>query len=92
MYKAEKETGFFWHWQNLKKEDRTKHLLNGRAWLHHRPEGVFGVQWVIPTTHLHGYIEFNGGDHQILVSFACGLFALWVHIEGSRLLRRLPVM
>jgi len=94
MYRKGEESGFFWHWQNLKKEDHVRgKLLYGRGWIHHRKSRVvLGADWSIPTTHLHGYIEFNGGDHQIMVSFACGLFALWVHIDGSRLLARLPVM
>lgn len=84
MKTAEKERGFFWHWQNLKKEDHTKHLLNGRAWLHHRPRGVFGVQWVIPSGNFHIDFALGGGNDQIRFSIALGLFAFYFHMDDWR--------
>jgi len=91
MYKVEKEHGFFWHWQNLKKEDSTKHLLNGRAWLHHRPGGVFGVQWVIPSGNVHVDLTVGGCEDQLRFSVALGLFALYFSFERWSWLQKLKV-
>lgn len=72
------------HWQNLKKEDRTKDWLNGRAWLH-VGNAVFGCQWVIPTSKFG--ISFGidaNGDSQLEGNIGCGLFAFYWHVEGIR--------
>src|SRR6266702_6474682 len=78
---AEKQHGFFWHWQNLKKEDSTKQWLYGRAWLHHRPQGVFGVEWNIPTRSFHIDLTVGGCEDQLRISVACRLFGLYLSFE-----------
>lgn len=63
------------HWQNLKKEDRTKHLVHGRAWI-----GEFNIEWSIPTRFWHIHLNLNHYDEAAIgLSIALGLFSF--HIE-----------
>jgi hypothetical protein len=81
--------GFWWHWQNLK-EDSPKAWLHGRAWLHHRPDGVFGVSWCAPSHDVH--VEaIIGGHQQLQLSVSCGLFALYFTFEQWSWLRKWKV-
>lgn len=65
----------FFHWQNLKKEDRTKHLLYGRAWV-----GEFNIEWSVPTRFWHIHLNLNYYDEAAVgFSVALGLFSF--HIE-----------
>jgi hypothetical protein len=80
---------FWWHGQNLKKEkDTMGHpWFYRRGWLHDRRSRFeLGICGIIPSRFLHAYIQF-GDEHQITVSIACWLFALWVHVGGIRALR-----
>lgn len=73
------------HWQNLKKEDRTKHLLNGRAWL-----GEFEFEWSIPTRFWHIHLNLNYYDDAAIgLSIALGLFSFHIENRNKWLFRQL---
>src|SRR6266567_1371071 len=82
-----KESRFWWHWQNLKK-DLPKAWLHGRAWLHHRPAGVFGVEWVIPTRSFGVHLFVGGMEDQLRFNVSCRLFGLYFSLERWPWLRK----
>lgn len=84
---AEKRPRFWWHWQNLKEDYKGKGI-HGRAWLHNRPRGVFGVEWHLPSWDFHVRITVGGGNDQLGLSLACGLFALYFSFEQWALLKK----
>lgn len=88
---AAKEPRFWWHWQNLKKDEPRRVGIHGRAWLHQRPQGEFGIEWHLPTTSFHIRLTV-GGNHQLDASVGCGLFALYVHFDGWSRLRKFEAL
>lgn len=78
-----KERRIWWHWQNLKKEDRTRGWLNGRGWLH-VGNATFGSQLVMPTSKFGISFSIGDSEYQLSGSVGCGLFAFYWHLEGVR--------
>lgn len=78
-----RERRIWWHWQNLKKEDRTREWLNGRGWLH-IGNAVLGCQWVLPTNRIGFSFNIGDGEDQLSGNILCGLFAFYWSIEGVR--------
>lgn len=75
-----------WHWQNLNETGkRGGALREGRGWLHFSDyDGpTLGVSWQVPTRFLKVGLDIGGGggEYDLSVTFACGLFALWLHLE-----------
>ena len=82
---------FWWHGQNLKKDKDTigRPWFYRRGWLHDRRSNFeLGLCLQVPSRFTHAYIQLGDCDHQITVSLACPLFALWIHVEGIRWLQR----
>jgi len=71
----------------LKKEDRSRGWLNGRAWLHVE-NAVLGCQLVMPTNKFGMSFNIGDGEHQLSGSIGCGLFAFYWHVEGVRWLHK----
>lgn len=86
-----------WHSQNLNEKNGRLGAMwrAGRAWFylfpqteeeaeHNYKQGkVIGIEWTIPTRHLH--IEVGRGgydDYDFTFSIACKLFAFWIHFEN----------
>jgi len=89
--RAEKQTGIFWHWQNLKRDEPgSKQWLWGRAWLVKWPRGRISVEWVVPS-HFHISLVV-GGNHQIDLTLSLLLFALYLSFDEWTWLGRFPPM
>jgi hypothetical protein len=82
------EPRFWWHWQNLKHGDASRSWLHGRVWLHYRPQGIFGIEWCIPTRSYHIELTIGGVEDQLRLSIGCGLFALYFNLEDFPILNR----
>ncbi len=73
------------HWQNLKKEDRTKHLLYGRCWLGH---DLFHAEWSIPSNFYQLKLSLNShGETAIGFHLAVGLFSIYLSTENRKLFK-----
>ncbi len=80
----ERETnlrGFFWHWQNLKEGEPKRVGIHGRAWLHRRRGGVFGIEWHIPGCSFGIGFTVGGMEDQLRISLCLWLFSLYFSLE-----------
>lgn len=77
----------YFHYQNLKKEDNTKHLLHGRCWIGYHQ---FHAEWSIPTKFWHIELAFNDyGETAISFRLALGLFSIYLGTENRWLYKKL---
>ncbi len=81
--------GFFWHWQNLR--GKKQKGIHGRAWLYHRPRGVFGIEWRLPSRLFHLYVIVGGDENQVRFSIALWFVALYFKFEQWAWLNRWKV-
>ncbi|SRR5579875_1113039 len=86
--REEKRRGFWWHWQNLKKDEPRRKGVHGRAWLHRRRGGVFGIEWHIPGRSFKVGFTIGGIEDQVRLSLCLWLFSLYFSIEQLPLLNR----
>lgn len=74
------------HSQNLKKEDRTKELINWRCWWYITEHTEFTCQIVVPSHFWHIDIDLckNGWQEEAIgFSIACPLFAIWLGFRNN---------
>lgn len=71
------------YWQNLKREDHSKHLLHGRAWL-----GDFHMEWAIPSSFWHVRLHLNCYDETAIgLNLALGFFSLYIENNNKWLFK-----
>lgn len=83
------EAALWWHSQCLDKNGRMWRY--GRAWLHW-PGNCIGVCWSLFRSNFSVRLAFSDtGDHAIEIGLSLPfLFSLWLHIERSKWIKRLP--
>ena len=91
----EKESVFYWHWQNLNDGARSRSLeqlwRNGRAWFNFRKFGAIRIEWSIfgrSSTALSFSFAGEEDDLQFHVGFY-RLFSIWLTFSDVPILRRL---
>lgn len=91
----EKESVFYWHWQNLNDGARSRSLeqlwRNGRAWFNFRKFGAIRIEWRIfgrSSTALSFSFAGEEDDLQFHVGFY-RLFSIWLTFSDVPILRRL---
>lgn len=79
------------HWQNLKKEDKTNDILHGRCWFYFFERTTLGLEWSIPGhSGLRFQLSFNHyGDTAIGLSIGLLLFSFHISFENHILYRLL---
>lgn len=77
------------HIQNLKKEDRTKDLVNFRWWLYFSENSKLHSQFTIPSQFWSLDIDLCQDDEAIGVCIACPLFGLWLGLDNRWLYSKL---
>ncbi len=70
----------YFHYQNLKKEEGGRHLVNGRCWIGDKPQ--FHCQWVVALSDFSIELNLNDyGDDAIGGNISLGIFAFYWGLE-----------
>jgi len=70
------------HWQNLKKEDKTNHWLHGRSWLY-VGKSVIRTEWAFPSKTVGISLDLNHyGEDAFLFSVRLWFFAFYLGLEN----------
>lgn len=95
---ADGEPLIWWHWQNLKADDRRRgqrnsKWFNARAWLHIGERQCIHAEWVAPSRYIGVGVDFRDSaldDVMLLLSLQLGIVGLYVGVERAPWVRRLP--